>query len=537
MRPPTWVAEVYSLWVAQGIDQICLFVKSWRANNIAGQFLRVALAWAQHNSGVGTPILEIPTIPIPYLETQWISSLRTALTSLGCKIQVDYSSVYPLQRQHDAHLMDVFREHCTFKPNELKSLNQCRLFLQVMVVSDICDASGRAISSKDYFDGVLSTIQSRDIAAVQERPVALKTWSLWKRALTILVHNCKDRILGQPLGVWLHQHCHLKQQWPALYSAGNIGNPTRIFLSVSRTVYIVCAQCPDLANFYETDQHTTAIPADSVPVDIVRENNVIQKRRTWPVWSVDPLVVEGLAPWKRNLEPWQRDLVSHTSATKTHHDTAFELSWTCRRPEPPRSSSVWPALVCDGSVQRDQGTFGWVLAHSSGVVLSTGQEGPAYGHDITSYRAEAYGMLSGILYVNKILQFYQPRQDALTSSANIRNIRIVCDNEGLITAIRTLLRRKRSDFVNETIGPEWDVIQAIVQAIRELGTVAMIHFKGHQDEGNTNRRLPLLARLNMQADKLATSFQRHTNHRSDAAPCSGGNYAQLHATPPSHQVP
>jgi hypothetical protein len=43
-----------SLWVAQGIDQICLFVKSWRANNIAGQFSRVALAWAQHNSGVGT---------------------------------------------------------------------------------------------------------------------------------------------------------------------------------------------------------------------------------------------------------------------------------------------------------------------------------------------------------------------------------------------------------------------------------------------------------------------------------------------------
>jgi predicted anti-sigma-YlaC factor YlaD len=53
------------------------------------------------------------------------------------------------------------------------------------------------------------------------------------------------------------------------------------------------------ASFYATVQHTTAIPADSVPVDIVCENNVIQKRRTWPVWSVDPLVVGGLA---RTLE-------------------------------------------------------------------------------------------------------------------------------------------------------------------------------------------------------------------------------------------
>jgi hypothetical protein len=32
--------------------------------------------------------------------------------------------------------------------------------------------------------------------------------------------------------------------------------------------------------------------------------------------------------------------------------------------------------------------------------------------------------------------------------------------------------------------------------------------------------------------KLATSFQRLTNHRGDAVPCIGGNYAQLQATPP-----
>jgi hypothetical protein len=196
------------------------------------------------------------------------------------------------------------------------------------------------------------------------------------------VHNRKDLILRQPLGAWLHQHCHLKRQWPALYSAGNLRSSPRIFPSVSRTVYLVCPQCPASANFYETDQHTAAaIPADSIPVDIlVRENNVIRKRRTSPLWSVDTPVEEGLAPWKCSLEPWQWDLVSHTSATQTHRDTAFELSWACRRPEPPRFSSVWPALVCDGSVQRDQITFGLVLALSTGVVLSTGQ-GPAYGHE------------------------------------------------------------------------------------------------------------------------------------------------------------
>jgi predicted aconitase len=141
-------------------------------------------------------------------------------------------------------------------------------------------------------------------------------------------------------------------------------------------------------------------------------------------------------------------------------------------------------------------------------------------------------MLSGILYVNTILRFYQPATAVNTSSANLRNMRIVCDNEGLVKVVRTLLSRKRQDFVNETIGPEWDAVQAIVQAIREFGTVAMIHVKGHQDEGNQKTRLSLLARLNIQADKLATSYQRRTNHRGAKVPCIGGNHAQLHTIPP-----
>jgi hypothetical protein len=60
----------------------------------------------------------------------------------------------------------------------------------------------------------------------------------------------------------------------------------------------------------------------------------------------------------------------------------------------------------------------------------------------------------------------------------------------------------------------------------------MIHVKGHQDEGNKTSRLPLLARLNIQADKLATSFQRRTHHQAAKVPRIGGNHAQLHTIPP-----
>jgi hypothetical protein len=58
------------LRVTQGVEQVCIFVKHWRStNSTAGIMARIALAWAQHNSGSGYPLLEQPTIPIPYLET------------------------------------------------------------------------------------------------------------------------------------------------------------------------------------------------------------------------------------------------------------------------------------------------------------------------------------------------------------------------------------------------------------------------------------------------------------------------------------
>jgi hypothetical protein len=88
------------------------------------------------------------------------------------------------------------------------------------------------------------------------------------------------------------------------------------------------------------------------------------------------------------------------------------------------------------------------------------------------------------------------------------------------------------------MGPEWDAVQAIVQATWEFGTEAMIHVKGHQDEGNKITRLSLLTRLNVQADKLATSFQRCTAHQgAKAVLCIKGNHVQLHTILPHILAP
>ncbi|KAI2496026.1 hypothetical protein MHU86_18499 [Fragilaria crotonensis] len=103
----------------------------------------------------------------------------------------------------------------------------------------------------------------------------------------------------------------------------------------------------------------------------------------------------------------------------------------------------------DGSVRfTTQGAFGWVLSTDQGLQAATGM-GPARGPRPSSYRAEGYGLLSILRFLIRIAEF-----------------------TGRVEAWRGVL------FI-----------------------------KGHQDEKIPYAQLPLLARLNVDADAMAGRFQ------------------------------
>ena len=55
-------------------------------------------------------------------------------------------------------------------------------------------------------------------------------------------------------------------------------------------------------------------------------------------------------------------------------------------------------MVSDGSGPKTGGAFGWKITATDGTRLAQGK-GPAFGGYMNSYRAEAYGMLSLLLFV------------------------------------------------------------------------------------------------------------------------------------------
>jgi hypothetical protein len=137
-----------------------------------------------------------------------------------------------------------------------------------------------------------------------------------------------------------------------------------------------------------------------------------------------------------------------------------------------------------------------------------------------SYRAEAYGLLSLVVYIWRMVTFHEGNHHT--------DVRSFCDNQSLVERLNKLKNRKRPMFPNDTLGSSWDVIQAIESHLQKLTNWSLTHVKGHQDQGDGQQMLSLEAKLNIRADKLAEEFQSQSDHKHQRVPMIQGTAIAVH---------
>ena len=71
-------------------------------------------------------------------------------------------------------------------------------------------------------------------------------------------------------------------------------------------------------------------------------------------------------------------------------------------------------LASDGGPAAHKGLYGWVL-HVGQLPIARGK-GQEQGSDPRSFRAEGYGMSSGLLYLLQIHRFYGIKRDRSTAN-------------------------------------------------------------------------------------------------------------------------
>jgi len=482
-----------NLMDTQTFLQIQQFVKHWRTPGEPGNMLRISMAWWQLVTGTSIPILSDPQQQLPHFdcESKYISSLRQALASIHASIELDHSYLPSLQREHDAYFMDLVLASGKFKPFKIPYINLCRLYLQIITVSDFARADGLALdlAIKQGTPSLLSS-HARWIHCHQERPQCPHVWAAWHRACYIIAHQTGT--LRQPLGRWLVRPHFLRRAWSAYFDP----TCTQLYLPTAEGF---ARHLPVLGGFQlSSTTSVTNLPRPSIPIDIDYTDHVIAMN--WNYSRLIPLppvcTPTTWTSYLNALATWERPLVF---GLKVLHPNALTQALAAPDSIP---------IACDGSAP-NKASFGWIMSTQDGTRLAS-CHGLASGYNTTSYRAEGYGMLSPIRFLYHYTTFHHIVQ--ATSP------QLVCDNLGLVTNVNKAL--KYDDYyTNSTLASDWDVLREIVWNCQSQQLPPTIsHIKGHQDKKKPYEDLPLLAQLNIDADALADLYMpfhldqhRHVN--------------------------
>ena len=114
--------------------------------------------------------------------------------------------------------MDTALASNKFCPAALKRLNYCRLYLNVVLLSDITSPDGTHINKAAY-DGNLTQLLSETSghSVNQPKPNA-KAWKEWRKLIHLLVHRDSRHTLRTPLDAWIVPLAAYSRRWKFLYS-------------------------------------------------------------------------------------------------------------------------------------------------------------------------------------------------------------------------------------------------------------------------------------------------------------------------------
>lgn len=128
-------------YLVQGTSHVKQIVQHLRQQDDNGKLYKMIFEFAQLLAGVPYPILQYPTTELPHISEPLIVEVRKFLVRCGMNIAIpDIYKPGPL-RENDINIMSTFLK-TEKKKSWIRRANQCRLFLQVTWLSEICNIKG-----------------------------------------------------------------------------------------------------------------------------------------------------------------------------------------------------------------------------------------------------------------------------------------------------------------------------------------------------------------------------------------------------------
>ena len=181
----------------QGIDKLQLFLGHLRLQDRTGALLQSDLSYLQLLTGSSSLCLNLPKQDYEWVEQGWLTSLWQFTNQANIHFSYPDHWIPPLTRQHDCAIMEKFIQ-MRLPTSTLTRINRCRLYLQVITLSDIVSADGTIVLPAAKQGNFIEERPSNISWPKQGYPTKAD-WSEWRKAISLLETNGK---LSVPLGAW-----------------------------------------------------------------------------------------------------------------------------------------------------------------------------------------------------------------------------------------------------------------------------------------------------------------------------------------------
>lgn len=395
--PTSYAGGEFLPWyLLQGEGQVTQFLKHWCTRTIVSSTLRIAVCWAQWQSGLPVSIFDDVTTPIPYLECRWLVSLRTFLSTIKGKIQLDNTYVVSCERNRDIYLMQYASTCGLFTLEDIKILNYCRLYLHITTLSELLEADGRIINFHIFHCHREPWFDQSTYVTLQRRPSEYHLRTKWQKLCRQFVTSEGRLAPLFRLGLWTKSGEKLRRRRETY-----IDNRT-----TSRTVFHWRRACYwEYQPSHTHQQHyvplrpTTWVPTfPCTPIRVQTHSSGLIKLLHQPTHyraPRPPPSPTSFHDYVHTLSDWEKHLLSGVNLLVSPYEIVHRLHTIDKK------KVLY--LVSDGSHMGDSITFGWVFGTEDGTIYA---EHANYGFGTpTSHRAEAWGSLSAVIFLAHLQLF------------------------------------------------------------------------------------------------------------------------------------
>jgi hypothetical protein len=140
--------DMIDAYTLQGAQNLINFTRSMSSGHATHSVMKIAYLWWRFSDGKGQCPLQHFSATTTITDSIWFTELLQFIHKKALQVNMD-NLMYPLLCQNNKYIMDLVHQQ-TYTNKFVSNINQCRLYLHALTLSNIVTVDGKYIETESY---------------------------------------------------------------------------------------------------------------------------------------------------------------------------------------------------------------------------------------------------------------------------------------------------------------------------------------------------------------------------------------------------